>query len=445
MKIFIAGAGEVGKHLAKLFVEGEHEVTIMDEDRDKLDEVARRLDLMTHCGQMTSIEALRSAEVGECDLFIAVPPYPDMSILAAILAKQLGANTTIARVNNSEYLQKENLIFFRQLGIDELIYPERLGADEVVEALKRAGIRQMFESSDGQLALTVIKVRDNAPIINIPLMNLDAHSRHSYNLVAINRRGETIIPHGSDALQNNDLGYFVTTHQNIPSILTDCGKEQKQISNVMIIGGSRLARLMAHDLEDKYNVKLIEISREKSNRLANELERTLIINGDGRNMQLLRDEGIAKMDAFIAVTDNSEINILACQLAKKFGVVKTVAEVENLDYIPLAEEIGIGTVINKKLIAASYIYRHTLLSQSSYIKYLSSTNAEMLELVAQEGSKITKTPIRELSLPKDVNIGGLVRNGEPIIVDGSTRIEVNDKVLIFATQQSIHKIEKLFV
>ena len=213
----------------------------------------------------------------------------------------------------------------------------------------------------------------------------------------------------------------------------------------MIIGGSRLVRLMAHDLEDKYNVKLIEISREKSNRLANELERTLIINGDGRNMQLLRDEGIAKMDAFIAVTDNSEINILACQLAKKFGVVKTVAEVENLDYIPLAEEIGIGTVINKKLIAASYIYRHTLLSQSSYIKYLSSTNAEMLELVAQEGSKITKTPIRELSLPKDVNIGGLVRNGEPIIVDGSTRIEVNDKVLIFATQQSIHKIEKLFV
>lgn len=445
MRIFIAGAGAVGTHLAKLFVESNHEVIVMDDDEEKLRQVESHLDILTRLGSMTSIENLKDADAGSCDLFIAVPPYPDMSILASILAKKLGAHTTISRVNTSEYLTEENREFFRQLGVDVLIYPERLGAQEAVQSLKRVGIRQLFEVSGGKLVVAVIKVRENAPLINIPFAQIDQQKKERYNVVAIYRNGETVIPHGGDCLMHNDVVYFITTHENLPMVLEDAGKEQYSIDNVMIVGGSPIGARIAAELENDYNVKLIEISREHSLRLADKLERTLVINGDGRNLQLLKDEGITKMNAFIAVTGNSEVNILACQLAKKLGVNKTVAEVENLDYIPLAEEIGIGTLINKKQIAASYIFRYTLGAQVSYVKYLTSANAEMLELVAMSGSKITKAPIMELGLPKDVNIGGIVRGDETIIASGHTQVLPGDKVLVFTMQAGIQKIEKFFV
>mgnify|MGYP004446609971 FL=1 len=444
MRIFIAGAGAVGTHLAKLFVESDHEVVLMDEDEEKLSAIDSHLDLLTVKGCMTSIEELRHADVQRSDLFIAVPPYPDMSILAAILAKKLGANTTIARVNNSEYLTPENIEYFHQLGIDELIYPEQLGAHEAIESLKRVGVRQLFESSDGKVLLAVIKVRDGAPIVGIPFAQLSQEKRKRYNIVAIYRGYETIIPHGADQLLHGDIVYFVTTEDSLELLLQDAGKGHYDIQNIMIVGGSRIGQLIAKQLEEYYNVKMIELRREKSTRLANKLENTLVINGDGRNMELLKDEGIRKMQAFIAVTDSPEVNILACQLAKKMGVPKTVAEVENLDYIPLAEEIGIGTLINKKLIAASYIYRYTLHAHVAYVKCLTSTKAEMLELVAQPGSRITKAPIMDLSLPKEMNVGAVVRGEEVFIASGQTHVQPYDKVVIFVMQESIHKVEKLF-
>ncbi|MBP8790786.1 MAG: Trk system potassium transporter TrkA, partial [Breznakibacter sp.] len=329
MRIFIAGAGEVGTHLAKLFVKANHDVILMDEDEEKLKQIDTHFDLMTRVGVMTSIEDLKEANVKSCDLFIAVPPYPDMSILACILAKKLGAKMTVSRVDNHEYLLPENLEFFKQLGVDELIYPEQLGAIEVIESLKQVGIRQMFEFSGANLVLLAIKLRDNAPIINKSLFEVSALHDRKYNTVAIYRESETIIPHGSHRFLHNDLAYFVTTRDNIPQVMKDCGKQQFDIRNVMILGGSRIGKKVAIELEDRYNIKLIEIDREKASRLADQLESTLVINGDGRNLELLKDEGIQKMDAFVAVTGNSEVNILACQLAKKMGVKKSVAEVEN--------------------------------------------------------------------------------------------------------------------
>lgn len=447
MRIFIAGAGAVGTHLAKLFVDSDHEVILMDEDDKKLQQIEYHLDLMTRKGSMTSLVDLKEADVATADLFIAVPPYKDMSILACILAKKLGAKTTVARVNTSEYLTDENLDLFRQLGVDEIIYPEQLASKEAVESLKRVGIRQWYESSDGKVVLSVIKIRENAPIIDTPFSELDPEKKKLYNIVAIYRQGDTIIPHGNDMLQHGDLAYFISTYKNMSLVLEEAGKEQYEINNVMIIGGSRVGKLIAQNLEEigGYNVKLVEIEHERSIKLANSLENTLIIEGDGRNLELLKDEGISKMQAFVAVTGNAEVNILACQLAKKMGIRKTVAEVENLDYIPLAEGIGIGTLLNKKLIAASHIYRYTLHAHSAYVKCLMSNNAEMLELVAQPGSKITKSPIKDISLPKDMNIGAIVRNNDVIIASGQTQILPYDKVVMFAMQSCIHKIEKLFV
>ncbi|WP_282037061.1 Trk system potassium transporter TrkA [Saccharicrinis aurantiacus] len=445
MRIIIAGAGEVGTHVAKLMCNANHDVILIDDNAERLQQMEAHFDLMTIVGSVSSIDDLKSANVESCDLFIAVPPYEELSIMSAILAKKLGAKVTIARINNYEYLLPENKEFFQQLGVDQLIYPEELAAKEIMTSLKRVGIRQQIDFSDGQLILYAIKIRENAPIVNKTLAEVgEIHSQKLYNIVAINRDGETIIPRGNESFKHNDLAYFITTPEGTQQLMTDAGKEQFDIKNVMILGGSRIGKKVAQRLEDDYNVKLIEIDKEKSNRLADELERTLVINGDGRNLELLKDEGIKKMDAFVAVTANSEVNILACQLAKKMGVRKSVAEVENMDYIDLAENVGIGTLINKKLIAASYIYRYTVKARVSHVKCLTTSKAEVLELVASDDSKIIKGRLSEIKLPKDVNVGGIIRNGQAIIATGNTQIMPNDKVVIFAMPSGIRKIEKMF-
>jgi len=445
MKVVIYGAGEVGTHLTKLLSYENHDVILLDEDEEQLNEIASHFDILTIVGSGTSIEDLRKAQVAYSDLFIAVPPYEEASLLSAMLADKLGAKKTFARINNFEYLSSENRQYFKQMGVDELIFPEKLGAQEIVQSLKHVGIRQMFDFGQNSLYLFAIKIRENAPIINKKLTEISAqHKENNYFIVAIVRNGKTIIPHGNETIKHNDLAYITLTPNGYKQVLHDTGKTSHEVKNVIILGGSRIGIKVAQDIEQNYNVKIVEINKEKSNHLAEILENTLIINGDGRDLELLKEEGIAKTDAFIAVTGNSEINILACQLAKKMGVPKTVAEVENMDYIDLAENIGIGTIINKKLIAVEHIYRYTLKAQVSNVKCLTTTDADVLELIARENSKITKTNIDKLNLPEDVNIGGVIRAGKAFIPTGGTQIMANDKVVIFVTPTGVKKIEKLF-
>jgi trk system potassium uptake protein TrkA len=446
MKIVIAGAGEVGNHLAKLFCNEDHDVILMDSDENKLRKAATNYDLMTVTGSVSSIEDLKTAQVSGCDLFIAVPPYEEVSILSAMLAKKLGAKKTIARINNYEYLQPENKEYFRQLGIDEMVYPEHLGAQEIIASLKQVGIRQMFEFTSSKLILYAIKIRNNAPIVGKTLAEINAmHDPNLYYTLAVNRDGKTIIVHGKDVLKHEDLIYVITTKAGTAQLLADTGKVQYEVRNIMMLGGSRIGLKVAKVLENDYHLKLIEIDREKSNHLADLLENTMVINGDGRNLTLLKDEGIGKADAFIAVTDTSEINILACQLAKKMGVKKSVAEVENMDYIDLAENMGIGTIVNKKIIAASYIYRHTFKANVSYVKCLTASEADVLEMIAQKGARITKGSLKELDLPKEINIGGVIRGEETIIPNGSTRIQAGDRVIVLALPEGLKKVERLFL
>lgn len=265
-----------------------------------------------------------------------------------------------------------------------------------------------------------------------------------YYTLAINRAGRTIIAHGDEMYRHEDLIYVVTTKTGTLRLLSDAGKFQYEVKNVMLLGGSRIGLKVAKVLENDYHLKMVEIDKAKSIFLADELENTMVINGDGRNLSLLKEEGISKTDAFIAVTDVSEINIMACQLAKKMGVKKTVAEVENMDYINLAENMGIGTIINKKLLAASYIYRHTF-KNVSYSKCLTASDADVLEMIAHQGAKITKAPLRDMNLPKEINIGGVIRNGETIIPNGDTKIQTGDRVIVLTLPIGIKKLEKLFM
>ena len=445
MDIVIAGAGEVGTHLANMLSKQEHNIMLIDSDEEKLELLGNQLDVMSIVGSCTSIGALKDAGVHKCDLFIAVNHQEDQNINSAILAKKLGAKQTIARVNNSEYLEDENKEYLKMIGIDSLIYPERLAAEEIVASLKQIGSRQLHEFSDGRLQLIGIKLWDKALILNHTLAKMgEIYGADQFRLVAIKRDNKTLIPRGNDVLKYGDLIFVVTKPSFIQNVFALCGKEQFEIKNIVIVGASRIGIKTASLLEKHYNVKIIEKDREKCIQLADKLKYTLIINGDGRDLTLLREEGIKNIDAFISVTKSSETNILSCLLAKKMGVKKSVAEVENIDYIDLAENIGIGTLINTKLIAASHIYRYTMNVDVKHLKFLTFSEAEVFELQAEAGSKITRHQLKDMNFPEDATIGGIIRGNTTIIAKGDVQIQAGDNVVVFALQSAIKKVIKYF-
>ncbi|MDR1631892.1 MAG: Trk system potassium transporter TrkA [Dysgonamonadaceae bacterium] len=443
MKIIIAGAGEVGAYLAKLLSQENQDIVFMDPDEDKLN-VPYGLEIMTAVGNPTSINDLKAAGVKQAEMFIAVTPEESINMTACMLATNLGAQTTIARVSNTEYLLPKNMEFFSKLGIDSLICPEVLAAEEIVSALKNPWTRQWSELAGRKLILVGAKIRDNAAIINKYLYDLSQGERF-YHIVAIKRENETIIPRGSDQILSGDIVFFTTTPKYIPNIKTFAGKDNININRITIMGGSRIALKVCENLPDSIQIKLIEKDKEKSYRLAEKMRsNVMILNGDGRNTDLLIRENIEKCDAFIALTSNSEANILACVTAKSLGVPKTVAEVENVDYIQMAEKLDIGTVINKKLIAVSHIYQFLLNADVSTVKSMTFANAEVAELVARPHSKVTRKPVKELNLPKDMTLGGRIRNGAVTIIDGDTQIEAGDHVVVFCLNAAVRKIEDYF-
>ena len=448
MRIIISGAGAVGAHIGKMLSQGKHDITLLDPDEDKLRQIGANLDLMTLTGSGTSIRDLLNGGIKRADLFIAVAKFEETNITSAILAKQLGAKKTIARIDNGEYLYPDNLEYFNNLGIDYLIYPEKIAAREIISLINQTGSTEIVDFSNGKLTLFVIKLEESAPIINKTLNEAAQEiERHEYRAVAITRNYKTIIPGGKDKFLPGDTVYVVTnktSEDGISELMEYSGKKMYDIRNIMILGGSRIGRATAKELGRQHNVKLIEINREKSYQISNQLNNALVINGDGRDRDLLMEEGLQNMDAFIAVSGNSETNILSCILAKRMGVKKTFAEVENMDYITLAENMGIDTIINKKLITASRIFRFTMTEQLTNIKCLTGTDAEVMEFEVKPNSRITQGSLKQINLPKDSIIGGVVRGETSFIANGYTMIKPNDKVVVFALPSAIEKISKFF-
>lgn len=443
MKIIIAGAGEVGTHLAKLLARENFDILLLDEDPLKLKDLESSYDLLTNTGSSTSIKDLKEAGIDQTDLFIAVTPSESVNMTSCMLATNLGAKHTLARIDNYEYLLPKNKEFFEKLGVQHLIYPEMLAAKEIVESLSTSWLRQNLSFCNDALILLGIKVRSNAVIVN-KQFSTGFFDHGKYRVVSIKRNNKTIIPIGSDQILENDIVYFITTHENLKFVREQAGKEDFPIRDIMIMGGSRIAQKTIQYLPTHVHAKILERDKEKSYSLAEKLGNSMIINCDGRNIEILKEEGIEEMDAFVAVTANSEANILACMAAKRLGVKKTIAEVENNDYIMLAESMDIGTVINKKMIAASYIYQLTLDADVLNVRSLSSADAEVVEFVAKPGSKITRSKIKDLRLPDQVNIGGFVRNGVGSIVNGNTVIMPHDHVIVFCVSSTIRKMENYF-
>ena len=445
MKIVIAGAGAVGTHLSKL-LSGEHQnCVLIDDDEERLGGLSE-YDVMTYNASPTSIKALKEAGADKADLFVGVTPEESINLNACILAHALGAKKTVARIDNYEYLSPENQVFFKKLGVDSLIYPEVLAAIDITNGLKLSWVRQRWDVHNGALILLGIKLRETAEILNQPLRDL-CGPNDPYHVVAIKRGEDTIIPGGLDELRTNDLVYFMTTKEYIPYIRKIVGKEHyTDVKNVIIMGGGKTAVRAALTIPDYMNVKIIEKSSQRCERL-NELleeEEAMVIHGDGRDLGLLEEEGIKHTQAFVALTGNAETNILACMTAKKLGVRKTIAMVENLDYVSMAESLDIGTIINKKTIAASHIFQMMLEADVDNLRSLMLVDADVAEFTAAEGSKVTKKPVKDLRLPFGTTIGGLVRDGVGMLVNGNSQILAGDSVMVFCHDQKLNNLEKYF-
>ncbi len=447
MKIIICGAYGIGTHLAKMLSRNHEDITLIDEDDERLAQIGSDFDLLTAQASPSSIKALHEAGAEHADLFIAVTPEESLNITSCVLAKALGAKKTVAKISNSEYTAPELQDFFTGLGVSSLIYPEKLAAVDIINGLKMSWVRQRWDVHNGALVMLAIKLRETCEILNNPLKNLCGPD-DPYHVVAIKRLNETIIPGGNDELKLYDLAYFMTTTQYIPYIRKIVGKEQYvDVKNVMIMGGGATAVRAINTMPDYLDTKLIEINEDRCEELNNLLDddKALIINGDGRDTQLLLEEGIKNTQAFVALTSNAETNILACLTAKRLGVRKTVAMVENVDYVNMAESLDIGTIINKKAIAASHIYQIMLDAKVMNMRFIMTANADVAEFVAQEGSRVTKKPVKDLGLPKEATIGGLVRGDEGLLVSGHTQIQTGDIVMVFCHNINLKTIEKLFI
>ncbi len=444
MRIVIAGAGAVGTHLAKMLSVGSENVVLLDESEEKLGKMESLFDLKAQVGSPTKISDLKLAGADDADLFVAVTPNESDNVTACILAHYLGAKKTVARIDNYEYLLPKHKSYFASLGIDSLIYPEQLAAEEIATSIKYSWMRQLLEFGNGALVMIGVKVRAGAPILGTLFKDLPGET--PYHIVAIQRGEETIIPRGHDFIEPDDLVCFMTVKEKIPFIRSICGKsEYSEVRSIIIMGGSRIAVRTARLIPDNIKVKIIESDIKRCHKLLELVDdRVMVINGDARDPELLSSEGIEHTDAFVALSDNSETNILACLSAKRAGAYRTVAEIENIDYISMAENMDIGSVINKKKLAASNIFQMMFNTDVSSVKCLTFTQSVVVEFPVKEGAYITKKAVKDLSLPAGVNIGGLIRNGEGMHVTGNTMIQPDDHVIIFCLEHVIKKLEKYF-
>lgn len=448
MRIIIAGAGEVGFHLAKLLSFESQNITLIDTDVESLNYADSHLDIKVLKGDATSVSVLKDAQVGTSDLMIGVTASQATNITLCLLAKQLGCKRTIARISNTEYIHNKDEVKFDELGIDELISPEMLASEEIQLLLDESAFNDTYEFEGGALIMVGTTLQKTAPFVGKTVQEAASiFPELHFQPIAIQRFGTqyTIIPRGDAEFKEGDQAYFVTLPEGVEHLYQLTGQTKKKIKNVMILGGSQVGFKTAKNLcQSKFRVKLIEKDRKRAHSLADELPNALVINGDGRNLELLEEEDITAMDAFIAVTENSETNIMSCLMAKSKNIKKTIALVENMDYFQLSHSIGIDTLINKKLLAANNISRHIRKGEVVAMTKLNNLNAELLEFVVKPTSEVTGKAIKELDFPRTAIIAGVIRKGEGVIALGDFKIEAGDRVVLCCLPHSIPKVEKFF-
>ena len=454
MKIIIEGAGQVGSHLAKMLSHEGGDITVIDDNKLRLQRLTAVADVVTVLGDPSSITVLKEAGCHKADLFIAVNPTTTqtVNIVSALLAKRLGSKRVIARIDDEAFLLPENKLMFKDMGIDMLFYPEKIASDEIIDMLKHTASTDSMDFARGKLQLVVFRLDDDSPILDMTVAEFTAamtaaSAQAQLRIIAIARKGETIIPKFDTRFTYNDHLYIIAKREGIPAILKFLGKDNIEVDKVMILGGSEIGEMVAAQLARQQldSVKIIDIDKNRCRELTEKLPSDVMVaNGDARNSDFLVEEGIREYDALVACTGNDEANILSCVVAKKFGVARTVAQVENLEYVRLAEDMGVDVVINKKLITAGRIFKFTLSDKVRFVRYMSGTDAEVLEYTAAPDSKVTRGALKDIGFPRNAIIGGVIRGSESFIAVGDTRIEPYDRVAVFALPDTVKEVDKFF-
>lgn len=444
MKIVIAGAGGIGFHLAKLLASAQQDIILIDSNQDVLDYASQHLDVRTVFGDSSSIQVLKDAEIHRANLFLAVTTLENNNIISCILAKKLGARQTIARINNISNLQKEYTQTFKDLGVDKIISPSLLAAQEITRLLELCQVTDSFDFEDGKISLLGVTLDEDSVYNNKTIEEIQRYKQVDYNPIAILRGTETILPRPGSRLRRGDHVYFLAKKKDVDKLLEIIGKDVKKIKTVMIVGGNEISLQVAKSLEYDYRITVVEQDEKICKYLTQQLNNTLIIKGDPSNIELLKEEGLASMDAFIALTPNSETNIITSLMAESAGVFKTIALVDNTDYTHISQNIGVDTLINKKLIAANYIFRFVRKGKIEAITSLHGVDAEVIEFTIQKENRITKNNLRNLKFPENALIGGVIRGKESIIPTGDFTLQLNDKVIVIAMPDAIGKVEEMF-
>ncbi|MBK8501605.1 MAG: Trk system potassium transporter TrkA [Saprospiraceae bacterium] len=445
MKIVIAGAGDIGFHIAKLLTYEKQDITLIDIDEEVLDHARTHLDVLTIKGDASSLSILQEAGVDRARLVIAATTSEKTNIITAILAKKMGARQTIARVQSPEYLAKDQKSIFQELGVDSLISPEQLAAQEVLRLLKQCSLTDIFEFEGGQISLIGVLLDDSSPIVNMSIKEVDViYDKIVFKPIALLRGHQTIIPNPNSILRRSDHIYFLARNRDIDTLVKIIGKDNVVVKNVMIIGGTELALKTAQILEEHYNVILIEKDKNRCKTLVQHLHNTLVVCADPSNLNELEEEGLKKMDAVVALSDNSESNIIASLMAEEAGVYKTIALVSNTHYIRLSQNIGVDTLINEKLIAANNIFRFVRKGNVEAITSIHGSDAEIIEFHITKGHRVTKRTVENLHLPASAVVGSVLRGKEALIPTDDFQLQSDDKIIVFALPEAIASVEKIF-
>ena len=447
MKIIIAGAGEVGFHLAKLLSLESQDITLIDNKKSNLIIAENQLDIKIIEGDSSSISVLREAEAEKADLVVSLTTSESINFTTCFIAKQLGSKKTIARISNAEFINCD--LDFKSLGIDEIISPESLATEEIKLLVHETAFTNSHDFEQGALKMMGVKLEKNAPFVGKTVMDsASVYPGVHFMPIALKKENTdiTIIPRGDTVFSNGDQLYFITDEKGLKELYNLLGTVKQNIQNVMILGAGRIGYKLAKDLSSEgLNIKIIEIDSEKANNMAEELTNVMMLNFDGRNVDLLVEENLDNMDAFIATTGNSETNIMSCLMANSRKIKKTIALVDNMDYFNLSQSIGIDTLINKKLLAANDIFRFVRNGDIVELAKLINMDAEIVEFHVNVNSKVLDKKIAALDFPRQAIIGGVIRNGKGIIALGDFTIKLNDRVLVCSKQEVLNKVESLFL
>ena len=446
MRIVIIGAGEVGFHVAKALSQEDHDITVVDIDPAKCKRASESLDVIVIEGNGASPRNLSEANVQEADYVLCLTRVDEVNLIASQQANELGASKIIARLRNQQYTTQDSIIKPEKFGINHVIHPEKEACREIVKLVHHSYATQVTDFESGRMQMIGVRIEKSSPVVGKTVREIcDVDSEFKFGIVTVIRDGESHVPWSDFIFSHSDTAYFIVKKQHLSALMHMLGKEATETKSIIILGGSKIGRSIAEELENELNVRLIDDDREKAEWLASKLEQTMVLHGDGTDVELLKAENINDADSFIAVTESEKTNLLSGMLAHHLGVKQTVIHLSTTEYMPIVQEIGLGAVISKNMSTVNSILKFISSSQAeSPVTTFDEIDVDVIELSPEPGSKVTTAPLKDIKFPEDSIVGVINSHDKLSIARGASQLTVEDKVLVFAKSNAVSKLKSLF-